>query len=82
MWPFTRKKKEEPINRDVEQRYVYGRMPQERVLRRFTPTIKFWSDEFSSEYVMGQVYSIREGNDKLAYFADQWNKEGKIRYIK
>jgi hypothetical protein len=44
----------------------------------FIPTKDFFSKETRSQYVAGQRYTVRAGNEKLAALAKQWLDEGKV----
>ena len=45
----------------------------------FSPLKDFQSKEFKSTYCKGLVYTVRDGNDKLAAAVQTWLKEGKVR---
>jgi hypothetical protein len=44
----------------------------------FIPTQDFFSTETRSQYVKGQRYTVRKGNDKLALLVKQWLDAGKV----
>ena len=55
-------------------------IPAGRVLAQFRCVKDFWSPEFKSQYVADGVYSLREGNDRLAKALPAWVKAGKVEY--
>ena len=70
---FFDKKKETPR--------VVMTIPSAPILYRFRALKNFWSDGFNSQYSIGQKYSVRQGNDKLATAVSQWITQGKVEVL-
>jgi hypothetical protein len=49
-------------------------------LRRFRALKTFESPDLKSTYVKGMTYTVRDGNDLLAVFAEDWVQEGLVEY--
>ena len=56
-------------------------VPSGRVLYRFKALQDFWSDKFQTQYVVGGIYSVRQGNEKLAKFVSQWVASDKVEVL-
>ena len=60
---------------------IKAKVPGERVVWQFIPLHDFFSEVLQSEYITGQVYSVREGNDTLNALANEWVNDGNVRKI-
>ena len=47
----------------------------------FTPLYNFFSEELKSQYVTGQLYTVRPGNQKLARFVEKWITDNQVRIV-
>ncbi len=56
-------------------------IPSAAVLYKFRALKDFWSDAFQSQYVVNGVYSVRQGNEKLAEAVVQWIPQGKVEIL-
>jgi hypothetical protein len=60
---------------------VRARSPSESIQYRFQAIEDFPSEEVSSQYVNGGIYSVRLGNEKLHKLVERWVSEGKVRKL-
>ncbi len=60
---------------------VVGGVPRGRTISTFVPTRDFVEAELESVYMKGYMYSLREGNEKLAEFVEEWTKSGLVKII-
>ncbi len=64
-----------------KQKHITATIPTGRVLYKFRALKEFWSEEFKSLYYVGGVYSVRDGNEKLALAVTRWVSEDKVEVL-
>ena len=47
----------------------------------FTPLADFYCEDLESHYCKDMVYTIRQGNEKLAALSAEWCRRGMIRWL-
>ncbi len=60
---------------------VIATVPSAPVLYRFRALVSFWSDAFNSQYTVGAIYSVRQGNEKLAKAVTNWITQNKVEVL-
>jgi hypothetical protein len=60
---------------------ITGGAPAGRVVYRFRARITFHAFETASDYVAGEVYNVRAGNDLLHGLVQTWITENKVEAI-
>ncbi len=60
---------------------IRGVIPTGKVLYRFRALTDFWSDKLQSQYVKNGLYSVREGNSKLATLVAEWVAQDKVEVL-
>ena len=58
-----------------------GRVPAEPILYSFKALTDFYAVEVKSQYSRGEVYRVRNNNDKLHKLVQSWITEGKVEII-
>lgn len=51
-------------------------------MRQFRALETFFSPEMQSQYVKDLIYTITDGNERLAQQAFTWQEQGKIEFVK
>ena len=69
------------FNRKKETVKVVATIPSSPTLYRFRALKSFWSDAFNSQYTANGIYSVRQGNDRLAKAVTGWIAQNKVEVL-
>ena len=55
------------------------KQPSEPVLYYFYPLYDFYEESLNTQYIAGERYSVRQGNEKLHKLVQHWKQVKKVK---